>query len=38
MFVLNLEGSRIVKGIGISILIEVIEKVTAVGGRVASVT
>lgn len=33
-FVLNLEGSRIINSIGISILIEVIEKVRADGGRV----
>ena len=33
-FVLNLEGSRIINSIGISILIEVIEKVRADGGQV----
>ena len=33
-FVLNLEGSRIINSIGISILIEVIEKVRSDGGRV----
>jgi len=34
-FVLNLERSRIINSIGISILIEVIEKVRGVGGGVA---
>ena len=33
-FVLNLQGSRIINSIGISILIEVIEQVRADGGRV----
>lgn len=34
-FVLNLEKSRIINSIGISILIEVIEKVRELNGRVA---
>ena len=34
-FVLNLEGSRIINSIGISILIEVIEQVREQGGKVA---
>lgn len=34
-FVMNLEGSRIVNSIGVSILIEVIEQIRAVDGRLA---
>ena len=34
-FVLNLEKSRIINSIGISILIEIIEKVRGLGGKVA---
>ena len=35
LYLLNLEKSRIINSIGISILIEVIEKVNAIDGRIA---
>ncbi|MFN7974295.1 MAG: STAS domain-containing protein [Acidobacteriota bacterium] len=34
-FVINLSGSKVVNSIGISILIEIIEKVIEIGGRLA---
>jgi anti-sigma B factor antagonist len=34
-FIINLAGSKVVNSIGISILIEIIEKVNEIGGRLA---